>query len=252
MFFPFDKPVNNHSTPISRFREAAIAYTLESCQLLQGLPPEVVKEIVSFTVVKTVDKGEYLFHQGDVSLGFYVVQKGTISVQRVNAAGKEQVIHMFRPGESFAEGSLATSLGYPADAQAMEPSQVLLVKKDDFAAMLRQKPELAMRMLASMAMHLRDLVSQIDDLMLKNVETRLVMWMLKRCPDPESREPVTFQLTITKRALAAEIGTVSETFSRTMASLREEKLIEVDNKNITVTCPQELSALLTRGLEATS
>lgn len=238
----------NNSNPTSKFREAAIAHTLESCLLLKGLPSDVVKEIVGFTVVKSMAKNEFLFYQGDVSLGFYVVQKGIICIHRMNAAGKEQVIHNFRPGESFAEGTLATTLGYPADARAMEESQVLLVKKDDFVAMLGKRPELAMRMLSSMALHLRDLVGQIDDLMLKNVEGRLVIWLLKRCPNPESDEPANFELTITKRGLAAEIGTVSETLSRTMAKLREEELINVVGRNITINCPAGLSAVLNRQL----
>lgn len=234
------------TNPVAKYREAAIAHSLAACPLLKGLPDEVVKEIVHFTVMKEVAKNAYLFHQGDVSEGFYVVQKGVICVHRVNEAGKEQVIHNFRQGESFAEGSLATMLGYPADARAIEFSQVLLVKKDAFVAMIAKQPELAMRMLASMAMHLRDLVGQIDDLMLKNVETRLIMWLLKRCPDDNSEEPVTFELSISKRALAAEIGTVSETLSRTMAALREGSFIDVESKNITVTCPAKLTTLVNR------
>ena len=90
---------------------------------------EMLKEIAEFTVIKSLDKGEVLFREGDESRGFYVVQKGIINVHRVNALGKEQVIHLFRAGESFAEGTLATDIGYPADAQAMEASQLLLVQK---------------------------------------------------------------------------------------------------------------------------
>ena len=52
-----------------------------------------------------------------------------------HAAGKEQVIHVFRAGESFAEGTLATDKGYPADARAIEASQVLLVQ---LTALLRR------------------------------------------------------------------------------------------------------------------
>ena len=46
------------------------------------------------------------------------MQRGAINVHRVNAAGKEQVIHLFQPIESFAEATLATAGGYPADARA--------------------------------------------------------------------------------------------------------------------------------------
>jgi CRP/FNR family transcriptional regulator len=68
-------------------------------------------------------------------------------VHRVSAAGKEQVIHVFRPVESFAEAALASAGGYPADARATEASAVVLVPKRDFVALLRSRPELALRML---------------------------------------------------------------------------------------------------------
>jgi CRP-like cAMP-binding protein len=79
------------------------------------------------------------------------VQTGAINVHRVNQAGKEQVIHLFLPVESFAEAALASAGGYPADARATEPSTVLLVPKTDFLELVRQRPELALRMLGESA-----------------------------------------------------------------------------------------------------
>jgi CRP-like cAMP-binding protein len=234
--------------PHAEHRATAIVATLKQCPLFRQLSPEVLKEIAEFTVIKSLVKGEILFREGDESVGFYVVQKGTINVHRVNALGKEQVIHLFRAGESFAEGSLATDVGYPADAQAMESTQLLLVHKEGFVALICQHPKLAMRMLASMSMHLRDLVGQIDDLKLKSVETRLANWLIKRCPDPESEEPFPLTLTIVKRVLAQEIGTVSETLSRTLAKLRDDGLLSVDGKVITIHSPANLTALLRRHL----
>jgi CRP/FNR family transcriptional regulator len=114
--------------------------------------------------------------------------------------------------------------------------------------LLKRRPELALRMLASMALHLRVLVGQIEDLTLKDVETRLANWLVKRCPDPESSKPVRVQLTVTKRVLAAELGTVSETFSRTLAKFREQKLVKVDGKTIVVLDPVRMRALLRRHL----
>ena len=106
----------------SQFRQAIIENTLRSCQLFMGLPGSDTGVIASFVIPKHLDKGEYLFREGDRSEGFYIVQKGAINVHRVSAAGKEQVIHVFYPIESFAEATLATEGGYPADARATEPS----------------------------------------------------------------------------------------------------------------------------------
>jgi len=229
---------------LTELKQAALVNTLRSCRLFAGLPPTDLQNIAAITVIKPLNNGDYLFREGQRSVGFFIVQKGAVSVHRVNAVGKEQVIRVFRNAESFAEAALATLPGYPADARAIEPTQVLLVQKDGFLALLRRQPELAMRMLGAMSGHLRDLVSQLEDLTLKDVETRLANWLLKRCPDPASAEPVTIELKTTKRVLAAELGTISETFSRTLAKLRAQGLLQVKGKSITMLSPVRLRELL--------
>ena len=232
----------------NEFKGVAVINTLRSCQLFTGLPAADLESIAAITVVKALDKDAYLFHEGDAAQGFYIVQRGAVNVHRVSAAGKEQIIHVFRPGDSFAEVALASDKGYPADARALESSQVLLVQKTGILALLRRQPELALRMLGSMSSHLRVLVGQLEDMTLKDVETRLANWLIKRCPNRTSDRPVRVQLTMTKRVLAAELGTVSETFSRTLAKFRELKLVAVKNSSITVLSPVGLHALLRRNL----
>lgn len=232
----------------SDLRRAAVVNTLRSCQLFSGLPVADLNTIADATIVKNLQRGDYLFREGESAQGFYVVQSGAINVHRVNSLGKEQVIRIFRPGESFAEVTLATATGYPADAQAVDASQVLLVKKEDFLGLVRRQPELAIRMLASMSVHLRSLVGQLEDLTLKDVETRLANWLMKRCPNPKSDLPVHIELKTTKRVLAAELGTVSETFSRTLAKFRDQDLVSVAGKSVTVRSPVRLSELLRRNL----
>ena len=127
--------MNTHSM-LAGLKQAAVANTLRGCRLLSGLGAPDLDQIVAITVVKPLEKGDYLFREGDPSAGFYIVQRGAVNIHRVNAAGKEQIIHVFRAGESFAEATLATDAGYPADARALEPSQVLLVQKAGFVALL--------------------------------------------------------------------------------------------------------------------
>jgi len=104
-----------------------------------------------FTVVLKLAKGDYLFREGEPSRGCYLVQSGAVNVHRVNAAGKEQVIHVFRAGESFAEASLASLTGYPAHARASETGTVLLIPKVPILDLIGRRPDLALRMLGSMS-----------------------------------------------------------------------------------------------------
>lgn len=221
------------NTQVSQLRITAIASTLRSCQLFAGLPASDLEEIAGFSQPRGLDKGEYLFREGAPGEGFYVVQRGSVNVHRVSPAGKEQVIAIFRTGASFAEASLAGDAGYPADARAIEPTSVILVPKVPFVALLARRPDLALRMLASMSMHLRVLVSLVEDMTLKDVETRLVNWILRRC-DVSKVGIQDVPIDSTKRVLAAELSTSSETLSRTFAALREAGLLEVEGNMLRV------------------
>lgn len=233
---------------LAELRQAALITTLRNCALFAGLPVEDLRRVAAVTVLKHFEKGDYVFHEGDTPMGFYVIQQGSVNVHRMNAAGREQVIHVFRAGESFAEATLTMPGGCPANARAVEPSQLLLVQRPGFVELLRRHPEFALLILGSLSQRVRVLVGQLDDLTLKDVESRLANWLLKRCPDTGSAKPVEIRLGITKRDLAAELGTVSETFSRTLAKLRAQKLLKVQGRVITVLSPVDLLQLLRRNL----
>ena len=203
-----------------------------------------MESIAAITVLKTLARGEYLFHEGARLEGFYIVQRGAIKMHRTNWAGKEQVIHVFRPYESFAEEMVVSDFGCPADACAIEPTQVLVVQKKEFLNLLRHQPDLGLGMLRSLSQHFDALLDLFDDLTLKDVRTRLANWLIHHCPDPESTEPHDIELTTSKRLLAAELGTVSETFSRTLAKLRAQKLLVVHGKTVTVLSPCKLTRFL--------
>lgn len=227
-------------------KDAMIVHGLKTCRLFAGLGKDDLREVARITSIRRLDRDEYVFREGQRSAGFFVVQQGAVSVHRVTAAGKEQVLHVFRTSESFAEATLSMETGYPADAKAVEPSQVLMVPRQAFLDLLQRRPELALRLLIGMSLRLRTLVGQLEDLTLHQVEDRLASWLLKRCPDPASNQPVIIQLTTTKRALAAELGTVSETLSRTLAKMREQKLLRTTGKTITMNSPAQLTSFLER------
>jgi CRP/FNR family transcriptional regulator, dissimilatory nitrate respiration regulator len=233
-------------SPTAEFKRSDIVAIFRDCPLFEGILDEDLEVIAASTVLKAFAKGDYLFHEGTPVHGFYIVYTGAVKVHRVSFGGKEQVIHVYRPNESFGEEALLSDLGYAADGCAVEPSLVLMVQKTEFLNLLRRQPELALCLLRSMSQHLSNLVELLDDLTLKDVKTRLANWLLQHCPNPDSAEPYRIQLPMTKRVLAAELGTVSETFSRTVAKFRKQRLISVEGNTFTLLCPIKLRQLFSR------
>lgn len=229
--------------PQSR-RLISMSRLLRRCPLFAACPPAMLQEIAGVTTPRRLASGDFLFHEGSPVQGMYVVVTGAIKVHRVNALGREQVLHVYRAPDSFAEEALLAESGHGTGACATEPSEVLVVRKAGLLEVLHREPELALGLLRAMSRHLRILVSLLDDLTLKDVKTRLAHWLLQQCPDPRSRRPIHIRLPSTKRVLAAELGTVSETLSRTVAKLRAQNLLSVRGSTVTLHCPRRLTRLV--------
>jgi CRP/FNR family transcriptional regulator len=183
-----------------------------------------------------------LFHANEPAHGFFVVQSGSVSVQRFMPDGREQVIAVFRSGDSFAEVVLAGMASYPVDAVALESSQVLLVRRDMFRALVARNPDLALRMLGAMSHHLRFLVEKMEAGKSTQLENRLAVWVLNelgRCPASDGE----FTLAVSKRVLASQLGVASETLSRAFARLRGDGLLIVNGRKISVPDPGRLRRL---------
>lgn len=221
---------------------------LQSCRMFESLRQGDLERVAEFAVLRKVKKGEFIFRQGEPTRGFYIVRSGAVNVHRIGTDGREKTIHIFRSGESFAEATLADGAGYPAHACAVEPAVVLFVPRDEFLDFLKQRPDIALRMLSSMSQHLRILVNALDDMTRKDVETRLAHWLLKRCPWPLTDAPADIRLDVSKTVLAAELRIRNETLSRALNRLKSLGFIETAGRNVRIPNPLKLEAAVERGI----
>lgn len=208
------------------------------------LPSADIEAVVEACSIRTMEKNEVLFREGDKAEGFYVVQSGRISVFRLTPDGREQIICVFSAPESFAEVTLATTEAYPSNAMAIEPTQVIVVNRARFRDLVSKKPELALHMLASMSLHLKHLVQSLHDMKGRQIESRLAEWILQHAPAAGSA-PATFKLAMTKKVLAGQLSVTSETLSRTFARFRNEGLLEVKGPSLRVLDRDGLQAYCT-------
>jgi len=227
-------------------RLAALASALRQTSIFSGLSDADLSEIAGYSERRPLAKGEILFREGDPVSGFYVVLKGLIKAYRVDEGGREQVIHLIGAGESFAEPAVAGLPGYPAHTVALERSEVALIRGEPFLDHLRVRSELAIRMLASLSRHLHELVSTIESYRLRDTETRLLHWLIRRCP--EGDQPAEILLGTSKGVLASELGTRQETLSRLLAKLRKASILTVRGRIIQIADPAGLRRLFEESL----
>lgn len=216
------------SDTFSALRRTALIASLRQSRMFADLSSENLEAVAEVCSVRSLEKGEMLFREGDKAEGFYVLQTGAISVFKITPDGREQIICVFRPPESFAEVTLATLEAYPANGVALENSKVIVIQRAGFRDLICRKPELSLHMLASMSLHLKHLVQTLQDYKGRQIEGRLSDWLLKHAPAGADA----FELPVTKKNLAGQLGVTSETLSRTFARFRDEGLIRVEGPRV--------------------
>ena len=202
---------------------------LAASPLFHGLPLEQLAAVKAIAVAKTYDRGESIFAEGDSGAGFYLVADGKVKVFKLSPAGKEYILHIFGPGEPFGEVGVFHGQPFPANAETLAPSRLLYFPRADFARLLADSA-IAMNLLAVMALRLRRFASQIENLSLKEVPSRLASYLLYLSEEQDDRSQVI--LDISKGQLASLLGTSPETLSRIFAKMTEEGLIEVRGRVI--------------------
>jgi len=213
--------------------------------LFKGLSQDQLEQVARIAVSEPFERGEVIFNEEDVAGGFYVVEEGTVKVFKVSADGKEQILHIFGPGEPVGEVSVFAGKEFPASAQAITACRLLFFSRSNFVQLISENPSLALNMLALLSIRLRQFTAQIETLSLKEVPARLAAYLGYLADEQDTADSVT--LPISKRELASLLGTIPETLSRIMGSMKAQGLIEVQNRTIRLLDRSGLESLAVHG-----
>lgn len=224
--------------------DVRLADTLRRAPLFANLPPADLGRVSGIASMRKAAKKEAIFHEGDRADGFFVVAAGRVKVFKLSADGKEQVLHIIEPGQSFAEATIFEGGVYPAHAEALADSELIFLPKRQFIELLERNPNIALRMLASMSRWLKRMTDLVESIALRDVEARLVRFL---CDDMKSRgtplsNGAVYEFPVSKNVLASRLGTVPETFSRTLKKLQDEGKIRVRGKQIRILDAAALTA----------
>lgn len=211
--------------------------TLKSIPVFSELSIKQLRKISDISLIRKYSRGENLFRTGYNYRGFFILLKGLVKVYDLNKDGKETVIHIVKPVNVFADIPLFEGKNYPVSADALEDSILLFIPKEEFINLMKNNPEISLKMLAGFAKRMKSLVKQIEDLSSKEVINRLSKYIIKEVKKSGTENlPEPFiKLAAPKSVIASYIGTITETFSRTLNKLQSEKIIRVQGKKIFIT-----------------
>ena len=210
-----------------------------------GLSEDQVKQIGRIAVEKNYMKDKIIFAEGDKGSGFYIVVKGRVKVFKVSPEGKEHILHIVGPGETFGQVAVYAGRSFPASSEAITKSHLLFIPRAAFVELIAGNPSLAMSMLAVLSMRLREFTVQIENLSLKEVPGRLASYLIYFADEQKTGDHIS--LPISKGQLASLLGTIPETLSRIFTKMSSQNLIEVSGREITISDHTGLDDLAIHG-----
>jgi CRP/FNR family transcriptional regulator len=188
---------------------------LERCRLFAAVGPRGFQQLAVMARLRSFDKGQIIFREGEPCPGVFVVGSGLVRVFKLSPSGKEHVLHLAGPGESFAEVAAIGGFDLPASAEALQPTCCAFLPRDPLRRLLDEDHEVCREMLDGMARWVRHLVTLLEDIVFRDAAGRLARYLLQV---PANADDVV-ALPALKRHLANHLNFTSETFSRTLRRL---------------------------------
>lgn len=172
--------------------------------------------------------GAVIFSEGAPATSLFFVAHGKVKLLRYGVEGNEVVLDMLTTGTLFGGAAVVGQRHYLESAIAQTPCCTLTISGEGFAALLKEYPSVALKVLHSVADKLDDARETIRQLALVPSESRIALTLLRLAErvGESAAEGILIQAPLSQQDLAAMVGTTQETVSRTMASFRRRGLID--------------------------
>ena len=196
-----------------------------------------LNRIVSLIIRRQYIKGELIILEGSDLQGLIIINRGQVKVFRGTLEGREQILYIFSEGDFFGERNLFRDEKARYSVETLENTNICMIKKNDFQKLLREYPDIGIKIMEELVIRLGHLENAIESMGSKNVEARVGSVLLEFAGryGKEHQKGIIVELPLSREGIANYIGLARETVSRKMSVLQDEGIIEmVGNKKIII------------------
>lgn len=180
-------------------------------------------------------KGQVIFYEGNHSVGLFCLYNGKVKLSKLGKDGKEQIVRFSKTGDIMGYRSLLSSEPYQATATAMEDCQICMITKDNFLKIAGENPKLSLKLIQLLSQDLKTAEQHLIDVAQKTVRERVSeSLLLLKSTFGFMDDDKTINISMSRSEIADMAGTTTESAIRTLAQLSDEKIIQLDGKNISI------------------
>jgi CRP/FNR family transcriptional regulator len=205
------------------------------------------RHLAQVSRLKSYEKGDRIFAEGDPSEFFSVVVSGRVKIVKMTPAGKDVILEIFATGDPFGAVAAYEGRPFPASAFALEDTVCLLTPRVEFFALLEQHPSLVRGLLLGLTQRLVELTNRLTEMTGSRVEARFARLFLKLADSVGRASPdgVVIPLPLSRQELADLTGTTIETCIRIMSRWGKDDIVRTEKSSFVLvdkTTLEELAA----------
>ncbi len=219
---------------------------LKHIRLFDGISPSEMQEMEKITRMEEVKKRQPLYLPGDPSSNVYLLKKGRVKIANTAPSGKEVTFDILEPGEVFGELEVLEDAPRSTSAEALDDALICVIPRKDFDQYLAMHPNVTVKLTKLIGLRLKKIQSRIEDLVFRDVPARLAHLLseLSKSDGVADKQGVRLKVKLTHQEMANLIGCSRETVSATMGQFRDQGLIQMDGRTITILKPDGLLRLM--------
>lgn len=204
-------------------------YCAKKVGLFESFDNDNFEKIVDQIQRIFIPKGDYVFHEGDLSDRLYIVNGGSFKVYRYTSDGKEQILYLLTEGDYFGELNLLKAEKSEFSAIALEDTHLCTLQKKDFDQLLLAHPSLYGKILEHAFERINTLETMVATLTSKDVDSRIATLLLNLADQfgIQKKGFIEIPLKLTREEMANFIGLTRETVSRKLSQFQNDELVEL-------------------------
>jgi CRP-like cAMP-binding protein len=193
--------------------------------------------------LRSFKKKDVIYQEDAFPSSLFFLNSGKIKTSKANENGKELITGLINSGDFFGYSALLEEAPYTESATALDDSEVYVIPKEDFFALLHNNKEVSAAFIRLLSNDVKEKEDRLLRLAYNSVRKRVAeaILLLRKKYSGESEK--NFSMAVSREDLAGLAGTATETVIRTLSDFKDEKLIDIKGSTITLLNPEKLQML---------
>jgi len=207
-------------------KQSEFAVVLSMNPLFADLGPDALKRIAGLCHTQHLAAGETLFQKGDEGNALFGIRRGQIRIESGASDGSRLTLNFQGPGDVFGEIAVLDGQTRSADAVAAEPTELFVLRREDFLAYLEREPKVAIKLLELVCRRIRQASERMEESMLQPLPVRMARRLCALAEDYGS------EVHISQEQLGIYVGAARESVNRQLQLWRRDGILQLKRGRI--------------------